>query len=360
LFQCLNAVFNCFVGFTSIVGERSMKCSSRVPERFARVSVATLSGLALASLLVSCKTPQGDSAVRSGDQLAMGGSPSMGLFEQGFSLSRTDGCREGVPESGTSSEAGGVGCQTQASTDAGYVIARRSGSGPGESALAVSTDRAGQDMRGFALDRGRTAEGDVVFKWPSARETIDRDYDRLSELMTEYSKLVGTMLKRAPEGRGEEAWASWIRSDQSRRCEARRTSGSIAWCEEVVTQLVDRFVPSGSTYRQYGNCGEGGRIGACLAKRAGFKDNEIRLCLSQNDHFFAMVWRGKEESTGVDHKWCILDRWDLIGHFSCGVDVDTSRRVVTKNGRAQSNEWLNKVKCDTLENYVSRGYGVLR
>ncbi len=210
---------------------------------------------------------------------------------------------------------------------------------------------------GFALDQGTTPEGDIVFKWPKADETIHRDYDRVAELMKEYSELVGTCLHRGATGPGEEAWLSYIRSEQFAKTGAALRESTEAFCSEVVNQLIDRYVPSGSRYRQYGNCGEGGRVGACLARRSGFKDSEIRVCLSKNDHFFGMVYRGEEN--GKDHKWCILDRWDLIGNFNCDVDVDDIAHEITYQGKPTGQNWFAKAKCATLEEYQKNPYGAL-
>ena len=138
--------------------------------------------------------------------------------------------------------------------------------------------------------------------------------------MRQYSVLVGTLLKRAPVGPGEVSWTTHIRSSQYRAYRMASWMGSRSFCNKVVEQLVDRLVPGGSTYLQYGNCGEGGHVGACLAKSAGFRDSEIRVCASRNDHFFAMV---KHENPFM--KWCILDRWKIAGdNFRCGIDVDTA------------------------------------
>jgi hypothetical protein len=206
---------------------------------------------------------------------------------------------------------------------------------------------------GLSFDQGEY-EGSTVFKWPAEDEVINRDYDRLGALMDEYGRLVGTLLHRGPRGGGEVAWRGSIRGSQRSACSSAQRRGSEEWCKAVVENLIDTYVPSGSQYRQYGNCGEGGKVGACLAKRAGFKDDEIRLCSSENDHFFAMVYRGVDPATGKDHKWCMLDRWDLIGRFNCDVDVDTSTRKVTHKGQPTGQEWFDKVTCSLMPTYLKR------
>lgn len=238
-----------------------------------------------------------------------------------------------------------------------------------EDGFGRELSRAPYSVQQFALDRKTLEDGTVIYSWPKSKEVIKRDFKRLGELMTEYSETVGTLLHQEPTGPGEEAWVSWIRTEQHSEIESARLkaiekersrsgeTGQLklrnvtkAWCNANVSQLVDRLVPEGSRFRQYGNCGEGGNIGACLASRSGFKESEIRLCLSANDHFFAMVYRGVEN--GTDHKWCILDRWPLIKNFSCGVDLDEDRRQVSQNGRLVNQKWFKRAGCTTLDKYL--------
>jgi hypothetical protein len=192
----------------------------------------------------------------------------------------------------------------------------------------------------------------TVFAWPQSLP--HRDYDALGAQMRQYSELVGTLLHRAPAGPGEVSWRSHIRSSQYMGYTMAAIGGSRAFCNVVVEQLVDRLVPEGSTYIQYGNCGEGGRVGACLAKSAGFKDTEIRVCASTNDHFFAMV-----KHDDPKNKWCILDRWKIAGdNFRCGVDLDTTKKVVTIDGVGSTAEWFQNVTCITFKDYIANGASI--
>lgn len=210
---------------------------------------------------------------------------------------------------------------------------------------------------GFALDQSTLATGEVVFTWPAEGSVQLRDYAALGKQMTQYAKLVGTLLHRTPEGPGEQAWTSYIRSDNFRKLSAARPNGVKAYCNAVVKQLIDRFVPSGSDYRQYGNCGEGGIVGNCLAYTYGFQTNETRMCLSANDHMFAMVNRGVEN--GTDYKWYIMDRWDLIGNFTPGVDVDNASHQITKNGQVTGQNWFQRAGCATFADYLNDPDGSL-
>lgn len=292
------------------------------------LSKMTLSAIVfiLMSLVSSCKTTQKPSSTTKAS------SRSENLYSQGFTIASTGRCK-----------LDSVVCDAAVYDSEGHPIDR--------SAEALKSEKSTKIRSDLSLDTG-TFEGDVIFKWPAEDQVINRDYAKLGELMEEYGSLVGTLLHRTPEGEGEITWRQTARSEQGSSCRIAKNKGSEGWCKAVVDQLVDRYMPSGSKYRQYGNCGEGGKVGACLAKRAGFSDDEIRLCTSDNDHFFAMVKRGVDLETKVDMKWCILDRWDLIGRFKCEVDVDTKARIVTLKGVPTTNKWLDKVTCKTLAAYL--------
>ena len=105
-------------------------------------------------------------------------------------------------------------------------------------------------------------------------------------------------------------------------------------------------------YAPYGNCGEGGRVGACLALKAGFSKGKIRTCASSNDHFFAMV-----KQSDPAQKWCVLDRWPLVAsdNFACGVDWDEAGRGVTHNGVNMPQKWFQDVKCIDFGSYLKAG-----
>jgi hypothetical protein len=201
----------------------------------------------------------------------------------------------------------------------------------------------------YGLNQEVLPNGYTVFRWPDPSEMPMRDYTRLAQLMTEYAQLAGTCLHRGAQGEGEEAWLNGMRSDQNRRISMAMAYGTVGFCQEVVNQLVNRFVPEGSDYLQYGNCGEGGRVGACLAKRMGFMDQEIRVCVSLNDHFFAMV-----HEPAPSQNWCILDRWNIIGNFQCGVNLNPTTHIVTLGGHDMLNsEWIQRVDCITLDQYMT-------
>jgi hypothetical protein len=216
---------------------------------------------------------------------------------------------------------------------------------------------------GLELDDARIRLGSrwyTVFVWPSDTEdlgnTWEQRYARLEELMTGYAKLVGTCLHRGAKGEGETDWLTGKRStDGNLVARARATGDSKQWCATVRARYVEAYVRPGSSFCQYGNCGEGGHVGACLAKRLGFADEHIRLCSSKNDHMFAMV---KDHTAGGD--WCILDRWNIIGNYRCGVDLDTRNQQVIKRdaaGRWQftGENWFQRAGCLTIDNYVGRG-----
>ena len=187
----------------------------------------------------------------------------------------------------------------------------------------------------------------TIYQWPATIPT--RNHDAIAGQMREYSKLVGTLLKRAPTGPGEESWIEYIRGEQGRAVGRAARNGAKAMCGAVIKQFVDTLVPEGSTYRQYGNCGEGGHIGACLAYKAGFEEEQIRLCASDHDHFFAMV-----QAETPAQRWCILDRWSLINNdnYACDVDWDADARQVTYKGAPAEQQWFKDVSCVSMTGYM--------
>jgi hypothetical protein len=321
-----------------------------VPARVPASSSSALLVALCAAGVGACKTPRQSVSAARGDEPALAtttspdslpdGALADDPYEAGFAIARPAECN--CPKPG------------ETWTDDTWQFAVLDDRG----LLVPDPSQAQSRTEGLALDTG--APGDdpnaVVFTWPKATEIIDRNFVRLEALVTEYSRLVGTCDGSTSSGFGETSWLTWIRSDQARILEeaAVNTRSSELWCKEVVRQLVDRYVPTGSRYRQYGNCGEGGRVAACLAKRSGFADQEIRLCRSANDHFFAMVFRGVEGP--VNHRWCLLDRWPVVGaNFACGYDIAGGlRRFVAKDGVAvtDSRGWYDNLTCTTLESYI--------
>ncbi len=190
----------------------------------------------------------------------------------------------------------------------------------------------------------------TIYQWPATIPT--RSYDAIADQMREYSKLVGTLLKREAKGPGEEAWASYLRSQQYTAVRRAAPRGGREMCGAVIKSFVDTLVPSGSDFLQYGNCGEGGHIGACLAYKAGFEENQIRLCGSDHDHFFAMV-----EAETPAQKWCVLDRWSIINsdNYACDVDWDPDTRHVTYKGENVQQKWFEDVTCVTMKEYMENG-----
>jgi hypothetical protein len=201
----------------------------------------------------------------------------------------------------------------------------------------------------------------TIYKWPATLPV--RDYERLGAEMTQYAWLVGTWLHRGVDGAGEKEWASYRRDDQERAILKSASRGTKSYCETVVAELVDGLVREGSKYRQYGNCGEGREIGTCLALKAGFSEDEIRVCGSRNDHYFSLV-----KHSDPAKKWCILDRWKEINHsnFECGVDWDEAHRKVTykgenvlrrneRTGTPEISRWFQDVTCVPLPAFIRMG-----
>jgi hypothetical protein len=195
-------------------------------------------------------------------------------------------------------------------------------------------------------------ENYTTFVWPSGSSVHPRDHAALGEQMTQYGRYVGHVLHRSASGTSECAWlgGEWMRRFNEVRA-AMSGSNSDKFCATVEKCFVTETLPVGtgtdrSKYCQYGNCGEGGHVGACLAHTYGFGDNEIRICSSENDHMFAMVKSPSEKD------WCILDRWSNIGHYRCGVDWDKATSGVTVDGVRTNENWFQRVTCKTLAEFL--------
>lgn len=169
--------------------------------------------------------------------------------------------------------------------------------------------------------------------------------------MVEFSENVGHCLHRSASGVSERAWVCDAR--QKNFSNVHHALGSArGYCDAVRDNLVknlptkERFWQWNSPYCQYANCGEGGRVGACLAFDFGFTDTEIRLCQSENDHFFAMVLAENKQD------WCLLDRWANIGNFRCGVNWNAQERSIDVDGITTDESWFEKVTCISLKEFA--------
>ncbi len=253
--------------------------------------------------------------------------------------------------------------------DLGFKVVGRSSDSPstlGQIQYEITNDQ-GEPLTGgpaFALDLGRTKKGDVIFVWPNKVDrAIYRNYNWVAGQMNQYAKIVGlSMDPNTAQGNGQVCWHDGIRATQQRAInnalESRRTD---VWCGAVVHQLVNQLLPSGSDYRQYGNCLEGGKIGACLAKKASFNDDEIRICQSLNYHFFAMLrFKAVVNGSADDRQWCLLDRWSVLPNFTCNLDWNEQTGEVLNNSMpvsaAQDTQgFFKKVACVTLKRYIESG-----
>lgn len=296
-------------------------------QRPVALTLIAFAALALPLSLGACASEEIERSETDRSPILAGGMDPVELFQRGFSLTSDTGCRPGehcdlavVDRAGSIYGAGDV---QWASVDLSFGLA--------------------------PLDRD-TIGRYTIYVWPSS--IPHRNYNAIADQMREYSTLVGTLLNRAAEGPGEETWADYHRSAAFHAVWGASRRGTTEFCGAVIKSMVDSLVPEGSDFRQYGNCGEGGHIGACLAHKAGFGDEEIRVCASDNDHFFAMV-KAEEASKA----WCILDRWPLINrdNYACEVDWDEPSRGITFKGNRVAMEWFEDVTCVTLGTYLANG-----
>lgn len=197
-------------------------------------------------------------------------------------------------------------------------------------------------------------QGYTVFVWPKDTKK-NRSYKALKEQMVQYSQYVGTLLNRSPEGESECQWANGCRHENANKVHHAKNKGVEVFCKAVAEHFANKILPTGSEmnrskFCQYGNCGEGGQVGACLAWEYGFRpDNEIKVCVSKNDHLFALV----KDTAAADGKWCLLDRWEIIGNFRCGVEWDIGNKNLKVDGVSHPHPWFNKVTCVDLDYWIN-------
>lgn len=225
------------------------------------------------------------------------------------------------------------------------------------------TDLAGNPIKqntGFALDLGRTKKGDIIFVWPNKVDrSIFRNYSWVSGQMAQYSQLTGLSVTRETDQQSRACWLDKARGEQMRAIDnALQTKNTDTWCRAVVHQLVNQLLPTGFDFRQYGNCGEGAKIGACLAKKASFRDDEIRICRSLNDHVFSLLrYKNATDSAGGDRQWCLLDRWSILPNFTCQLEWNEQTGEILHQGIPISKEqdkrgFFKKVACVSLDSYI--------
>ena len=266
------------------------------------------------------------------------------LFTDGFSVITSNDC---------SADPTGDGCDVAVSSDDGPLVDPGAIHWAAYNPFALNLGIRPRDKKTVGDCAGKPNDCYTVYVFPA--KIAARDYDDLGKQMREYAKLVGTLLHRKAKGPGEETWVSYQRSQAFSDVRAGAAKGVTAMCGAVVKSMIDSLVPEGSDFRQYGNCGEGGHVGACLATKAGFGDEEIRVCASDHDHFFGMVKHSDEAK-----KWCVMDRWNLINdeNFECDVDWDKDKRAVTYKGEKVTQEWFTDVTCVTLKTYIANGASI--
>lgn len=198
------------------------------------------------------------------------------------------------------------------------------------------------------LDKGMNSSGKPVFIWPT--DSNHRNYDRLAELMNQYSELTGNCLNRPAEGSGEAAFKTELESRRRVVKQAFMTGGLAKGCLAFRQNFIDQNYV-GSAFAQYGYCNESSYTALCLATQAGFKNTEILKCDTMhytNDHTFTMVERPGQ-------KWCMMDRYDLInkGHFFCNASWNEPTKLIFVGSSAANHRWYEGIACKTLDRWLA-------
>jgi hypothetical protein len=142
------------------------------------------------------------------------------------------------------------------------------------------------------------------------------------------------------------------------------TRGPSATANQFCNKFVELFVQSkytliensdSSCSGQFAACGEGLRAGACLAYQFGFSTNNILLCNNltktfelDKQHEFALV------PDKTPSNWCILDKFDHIDHFKCGIEFIKSAGLIRVSGEDIDDPWFKNVTCETFQDHLSK------
>ena len=168
--------------------------------------------------------------------------------------------------------------------------------------------------------------------------------ERLAVLVTEYSENVGKSLELPQiQETGKVGWA-YSRDIRAAEVHAAAETGDLdIMCAKVKEQYVDT-VFYGSETPQYGNCGEGKWVFVCLAYHAGLSNENIKSCVSQHDHTFAMI--KLEGKAG----WCIMDRWAITDppYFVCNAELNEETATIEVGGVPSGNSYYQHVMCKDL------------
>ncbi|MEN9723874.1 MAG: hypothetical protein RJB38_1860 [Pseudomonadota bacterium] len=214
---------------------------------------------------------------------------------------------------------------------------------------------------------GRSLECSInlPYRWPGNLQSIIDMAPRfrqaaLGSAMDQFSSQVGKCYERELVGAAERQWMGSCRIknlDEVAKVAFDPGSTVKQYCESVRANLVEKRLPNPrsdpSPYCQYANCGEGARVGACLAFAYGYPSSEILICESKHDHAWALI---PEE--GDPHSYCLLDRWNT---FRCqvklvGKGTKPWRGDAIVPGKAKFK--FSEAVCRSLEDY--RGFEDLK
>jgi hypothetical protein len=172
------------------------------------------------------------------------------------------------------------------------------------------------------------------YEWPAELEGLIDLSEKmrlkiLAQEMEKFSKQVGHCYNRPGVGKAEETWVKGKRVEKIREIMASKNVKE--FCAEVRENLIDEKLPNPfwnkSPFNQYANCGEGSMVGACLAYHYGYSADEIKVCISKNDHAWTLI-----PEKGTKDSYCLLDRWNS---FRCNVKLI---------GKEHNSSWKGNVK----------------
>lgn len=229
--------------------------------------------------------------------------------------------------------------------------------------LALSFSASCRTPSNASVAEASSRPGECAYFWPAVERSPSMDHDGLEREIHLYAKKTGNCINGPESGLSRESYRDLQhqRNSRFRKVDATRGGGATParFCSAVRYHFVqtpydlEGRAPDACP-RQFAACGEGVRVGACLAYQFGFSSKEILLCNNLKKTFDPSA---QHEFTLVPdlkgNGWCVVDRFSRVGNFKCGVELDQSRGEILVDGEVVDDPWFRNVQCESLESHVS-------
>ncbi len=223
---------------------------------------------------------------------------------------------------------------------------------------------AGCATRGARSSASLSVDGDCLYRWPAQPGLHSGDHANVEIEMRLYAEKVGNCLNGPSSGLSEATYRElqYQRSQRYRRLEG--ASGPQATPDRYCASVRQLFLMTPYSLpgrspddcpQQFAACGEGARVGACLALHFGFPADKILLCNNikstanpESQHEFALI------PDSENRNYCLLDRFARIDHYLCDVQFLESRQSIAINNQISNDPWFSGVRCETLTRHIQR------